>query len=211
MSLGNPQPAQSSTVSFPDLANAASEAEAVAKLYSQPRLLIGSGATESAFRKQAPFSEVIHIASHAVSNRQSPLLSSLLLTPDPFTPSPEVADGNLQAYEIYQLNLSRTKLIVLSACETGVGRSFDGEGVMSLARPFLIAGAPVVIASLWSIESKSAERLMVAFHQCRIREGQNVMQALRQAQLKLLREEQRADLPATDWASFSVYGGFSAY
>ncbi|MDQ3012202.1 MAG: CHAT domain-containing protein [Acidobacteriota bacterium] len=211
LSLGNPQPAQSSTVSFPDLANAASEAEAVAKLYSQPRLLIGSGATESAFRKQAPFSEVIHIASHAVSNRQSPLLSSLLLTPDPFTPSPEVADGNLQAYEIYQLNLSRTKLIVLSACETGVGRSFDGEGVMSLARPFLIAGAPVVIASLWSIESKSAERLMVAFHQCRIREGQNVMQALRQAQLKLLREEQRADLPATDWASFSVYGGFSAY
>src|SRR6185295_16897360 len=92
----------------------------------------------------------------------------------------------LIASEIYRLNLKRARLIVLSACTTGVERQYRGEGAIGMARPFIEAGAPLVIASLWQVESEQTAQLMIDFHRHRKVDGMSTVQALRQAQLDML-------------------------
>src|SRR5439155_18188593 len=96
-------------------------------------------------------------------------------------------DGILTGEEVAALDLAGTELVVLSACETGVGEVAGGEGVFSLQRAFHLAGARTVIGSLWKVNDEATEALMVAFYQNLWQKKLGKLEALRQAQLALLR------------------------
>jgi tetratricopeptide (TPR) repeat protein/CHAT domain-containing protein len=108
-------------------------------------------------------------------------------------------DGILTAYEISQMNLSNTELVVLSACETGLGEIEGNEGVYGLQRAFKIAGAKYLIMSLWSVNDKSSKELMTDFYEQWLTNGLTIPQAFRKAQSDM--REIYSDSPFR-WAGF---------
>jgi CHAT domain-containing protein/tetratricopeptide (TPR) repeat protein len=140
--------------------------------------------------------ERLHIATHAYPNERQPELSSLILAED------RGDDGLLQAYEIFRLKLS-ADLVVLSACETGLGEEVSGEGLVGLARSFLYAGAPSLVVSLWSISDGATPDLMVSFYEGLDR-TYDKGEALRRAKLKMI---ERGDYSHPFyWAPFILIG-----
>jgi CHAT domain-containing protein len=106
--------------------------------------------------------------------------------------------------EIYKLKLRKTRLVVLSACNSALGRYYKGEGIVSLVRPFLAAGAPTVVSSLWSIDSEATARLMIAFQKQRVHSSLTAGNALASAQRAMITQGQ-FDHPYY-WAAFIVVG-----
>lgn len=133
-------------------------------------------------------------ASHVMASARNPLVLSGLVCAEANQSRqrdeqglPLGADGILTAEEIIDLNLTRNKLVVLSACETGLGRVADGEGVMGLCRAFHIAGARSVVASQWKVSDEATQALMTEFYTNLWTEKLSRIEALRQAQLTMLR------------------------
>jgi CHAT domain-containing protein len=126
-------------------------------------------------------------------------------------PTSKASDGVLQAYEFYGMNLSRLRLVVLSACQTAGEQNFKGEGAVGLARPFQAAGIPLVVASLWPVESYSSKELMVMFHKYRKSVGLSTAQALRRAQLDMLKSASAELRNPYNWAAYTVIGGHSNF
>ena len=96
-----------------------------------------------------------------------------------------------------------TELVTLSACETGLGKIISGEGIMSMTRGFIYSGTPNILFSLWKVGDKNTYELMVNFY-ADIIEGQTYSKALRNAKLKLIKNEATA-FPA-NWAGFTLVG-----
>jgi CHAT domain-containing protein len=177
--MGNPGVAAGSADAPPDLPEAEAEAKEVAALYRTSSLLLGARATKADFILHAGQYDVVHFAGHAIANDVRPELSRLL-----FAGADETA-RSLFARDIATERFSATRLVVLGACSTSAGRIRRGEGVLSLARPFLAAGVPAVVASLWDVNDRASHRLLVAFHRALRRSG-DVAEALRRAQLELM-------------------------
>jgi CHAT domain-containing protein len=122
-----------------------------------------------------------------------------------------LSDGLLTALEVEGLDLWGTELVVLSACETGLGEVEVGEGVLGLRRAFQLAGAQTVLASLWKVPDAETERLMTAFFQ-RWLDGGGKAEALRQAQLALIKQlrvstdARHRGAPPLYWAGFICHG-----
>jgi CHAT domain-containing protein len=187
---------------FPRLARlpaAVREVEAILPLYSPASVaLLGADATANALRRAAPAADVLHLATHGWAARRHEESSMLLLAP-----GPEGDPGTLSASALFSLPLPRARLVVLSACSGGAGPLSESEGPLSLARPFLAAGVPAVIASLWRVDDVVTGWFMPRFHQ-RWQAGGDAAQALRAVQLELLSKPAR---PARDWAAFQLIGG----
>jgi CHAT domain-containing protein len=159
-------------------------------------LLLGDGATETAFKSQ-PLSEfgVIHLAVHAIPDAQYPERASLVLGTD----SKGINDGLLQVREIMYLRLN-ADLVTLSACETGT----SGEaGVISLGEAFLIAGAKAVVVSVWNVEDHSTTNLMKYFY-THLARGEDKSKALTEAKRDFLANN-KARAPFY-WAGFVLVG-----
>ena len=109
------------------------------------------------------------------------------------------------AREIYGLRLDRTRLVVLAACDTGNEYIPGSEGATSLARAFLAAGVPTVVASLWSVDDRATAGLFDRFHRFLIA-GDDPVDALRKAQLELLHGSDPRDRSPRAWAAFEVIG-----
>ncbi|HSN85468.1 MAG TPA: CHAT domain-containing protein, partial [Thermoanaerobaculia bacterium] len=139
------------------LDHAAEEAKAVARLYGTDPLL-GEKATESALLSRASEAGILHLAAHAELNPINPLFTSIRLAPD------GDHDGNLEMHEVYGLDLSKTGLVVLSACKTQMGRLSRGDEIEGLTRAFLYAGTPAVVSSLWKVDDESAAFFMKRFY-----------------------------------------------
>src|SRR5262249_50075858 len=122
-----------------------------------------------------------------------------------------LSDGLLTALEVEGLDLLGTELVVLSACDTGRGEIQVGEGVIGLRRAFQLAGARSVLASLWSVPDTETERLMTVCLK-RWLNGAQPADALRQAQLQLIRQLRQSanprlrEAPALYWAGFICHG-----
>jgi CHAT domain-containing protein len=130
------------------------------------------------------------------------LLSGLALTGANRAPSEGKDDGILTALEVEQLDLSRAELVTLSACETGLGETAGGEGVLGLQRAFQVAGAKSVVATLWSVSAGATRHLMIEFYRNLWSKKMTKLEALRQAQLKLLHDEfPRPGKPADEQSS----------
>ncbi len=142
---------------------------------------------------------LIHFATHAVPNKDRPELSRLVLSQ--FDEQGRAIEGDLRASHIYRMRLP-ADLVVLSACETGLGKVFRGEGLAGLAQAFIYAGASRVIATLWRVEDEAAQALMAGFYE-ELRRGVSPAEALRTTQLRM-----KSD-PAWDlrsWAGFVLIG-----
>ena len=112
--------------------------------------------------------------------------------------------GFLLAPEIYNLKLPATDLVVLSACQTGLGKEVRGEGVVGLTRGFMYAGAPRVVVSLWNVSDRATADLMKSFYQGMLAKGLRPAAALRSAQIEMLKQRQwRAPYY---WAAFGLQG-----
>jgi CHAT domain-containing protein len=132
------------------------EAEAVGDV-----VLLGRDATEGGVLKAArsrPRWRAVHLACHGLVNPEQPLLCSLALSPG------DAEDGFLTTLEVMRAAIP-ADLVVLSACETGRGTSYRSEGVVGLARAFMLAGAPRVIVSLWKVDDEATRALMVRFYE----------------------------------------------
>lgn len=174
------------------------EARSTAKLYGVEPLL-GSDASEERVVKEMALSSTIHLATHGVADLRRPQYSALILAKPR---SGERGDGILHAYEIERLRL-KGGLVVLSACETGRGRSRGDEGIMALDRAFLVAGADAVLSSLWVVDDRSTEQLMRLFHQ-RARRGHAADRALAEAMMAVRRRSQWSD--PYFWSGFRLVG-----
>jgi CHAT domain-containing protein len=145
---------------------------------------------------------MIHFATHSLLNQEHPELSGIALSLVDERGRPQ--DGFLRLHDIYNLKLN-ADLIVLSACQTGLGKEVKGEGLIGLTRGFMYAGAPRVVATLWKVDDKATADMMKHFYQALL--GEQRMRpaaALRAAQIALWRQTRWRD-PAY-WAAFALQG-----
>jgi CHAT domain-containing protein/Flp pilus assembly protein TadD len=141
----------------------------------------------------------IHFATHGVIDLERPEFSGLALTR---TDDPS-DDGFLRVYEIFNLDLS-ADLVVLSACETGMGKEVSGEGLVGITRAFLYAGAPSVVVSLWRVADAAAPELMLRFYE-NLDRSHDKAEALRQAKLAVIDAGGKYASPYY-WAPFVLVG-----
>jgi CHAT domain-containing protein len=204
--IGNPQLDRHLWTGLPNLPGAEAEAAEIARLYPRSELLTGSGATKAAFLDGARVSQVVHYAGHAAVSPDAPSLARLLLAPDPRAGD----SGALYLHELGRSGLPRTRVVVLAACRTAAGAVSRVEGALSLGRPFLAAGVPDVVASLWDIDDLVSRRFFVAFHRALLAEGDPVL-ALRKAQIALLRDGDVSLAHPASWAAFICMGGLDPH
>jgi CHAT domain-containing protein len=143
----------------------------------------------------------LHFATHGYLDSEHPELSAIVLSLVSKNGQPE--PGFLRANDIYNLKL-RADLVVLSACETGLGKEIRGEGIVGLTRGFMYAGVPRVIVTLWSVNDRATEELMAAFYQKLLKDKLPSAEALRQAQITMLKSKQWSS--PYYWAAFVQQG-----
>ncbi|MCA1627052.1 MAG: CHAT domain-containing protein [Acidobacteria bacterium] len=212
LSVGNPTFDRKTYSTLPDLPSSRREATEVASFYNASPL-VETQASTAAVMNDIAEADVIHFALHSALDDEVPLRSKLLLAATPAAKRVENAhavDSALHAYDVYNLKL-RARLVVLSACQTGAERYYGGEGMSSLARPFIAAGVPLVVASLWPVDSDSAAELMISFHKYRRRDGLPTVAALQKAQLDMLRGAESRFHRPYHWAPFTIIGGYAKF
>jgi CHAT domain-containing protein len=144
---------------------------------------------------------ILHFATHGLLNSERPELSGLIFSL--VDQKGRQQDGFLRLHEIYNLQLN-ADLVVLSACETGLGKEIKGEGLIGLTRGFMYAGVPRVVASLWKVDDFATAELMKLFYQRMLKDGLPAGAALRAAQLELSRQKRWAS--PYYWAGFVLHG-----
>jgi CHAT domain-containing protein/Flp pilus assembly protein TadD len=216
---------------FAPLAATESEARSIQTLFPDATVLTGMKATETAV-KQVVAPSILHLATHGFFLNDAPAVAPTVATArDVSTPSARASrstpaignpllrsglafaganlrngkgdDGILTALEASGLNLWGTKLVVLSACDTGVGEVRTGEGVYGLRRAFTLAGAESLVMSLWPISDFTTRTLMTSYYQ-NLKQGMGRGEALRQVQLDMLKKNPK--LHPFYWANFIQSG-----
>jgi CHAT domain-containing protein len=210
---------------FAPLGGTAEEAQVIHTLFPEASVLTSARATESAL-KQAAAPRLLHIATHGfflkpgenttVENPlspsrgissgakiENPLLRSGLALAGANLHSATGDDGILTAMEASGLNLWGTKLVTLSACDTGLGEVQNGEGVYGLRRAFVLAGTESLVMSLWAVSDYVTRELMADYYR-NLKQGQGRGEALRQVQLEMLKRKGREH--PFYWAGFIQSG-----
>jgi CHAT domain-containing protein len=140
-------------------------------------------------------------ATHALIDNTHPELTAIVLSLVDQNGNP--IDGYLRLHEIQNLNLS-TDLVVLSACSTGLGKDVEGEGLIGLTQGFIYAGAARVVVSLWKVDDDATAELMIKFYRGMLKEGKRPVEALRAAQVEMLKSDQWKS--PHYWAAFVLQG-----
>ena len=211
LTVGNPSFDRRGTTSLPDLPAAAREADTVAQLYRNSVSLTGLQAQGRLVKWLMQNADVIQLAGHYLADPHSPLLSRFPLSGSHSMTAGDSAEDDLTVADVYSLDLRRARLVVLSACGTEIERTYRGEGAVGLARPFLKAGAPLVVASLWPVDSEQTSQLMIDFHRCRKLDGMSTMHALQQAQRDMIANPHAEPGDLRTWAAFAVVGGYAEF
>jgi len=199
--FGAPKPGR---VAFPDIPGAESEADAVAKLIPSGRRVAAERVSRSFLLEQTRSPRMLHLATHGFYRPGEPGAEA-----DPLTRSGialyranESDDGILTAKDAAMLRLRGTQLVVLSACETGVGEATFADGVVGLQRSMRLAGARSEILTLWPVNDEKTRELMVLFYRNLLEKKVTKSEALRQAQLAMADK----GIDAYYWAPFVLYG-----
>lgn len=144
---------------------------------------------------------ILHFATHSLINQKHPELSGIVLSLYDRERHPQ--DGFLRTHEIYNLKLN-ADLVVLSACQTALGKEVRGEGLLGLSRGFLYAGAPRLVVSLWKVNDQATAELMRLFYRGMLRDGLRPAAALRAAQIAMAQNPKWA--APYYWAGFVLQG-----
>lgn len=192
-------------LNFVRLPFAAEEAAMLTTLVPENDRLVATGFDAN---RQAASSEVlsqfriIHFATHGLLDFRHPRLSCLVLSR--FDQKGQPQDGYLRLQDVYNMKLS-ADLVVLSACQTALGKEIRGEGLMGLTRGFFYAGAARVVASLWNVDDDASAKLMERFYGKMLGpEKLSPSAALRAAQVEMMREKRWED--PYFWAAFVLQG-----
>ncbi len=164
------------------------------------RVYTGKEATEAVFKNEARDYRILHFATHFLSNDIQPLYSTIVLAHG----NENGDDGYLQTHEVFNARLN-ADLVVLSACNTGVGKLRKGEGLVGASRAFLYAGAPSLLVSLWSVNDEATSTIMTWFYEG-LKAGLNKRQALRQAKLEYVKSVEGPEKDPFYWAPFILLG-----
>jgi len=199
------------TMNFPDardgftrLPFSRQEAESIIALTPKGTALKATdfkASRDLALSRQLSQYRILHFATHGLLNSERPELSGLVFSLIDREGKPQ--DGFLRLHEVYNLQLN-ADLVVLSACETGLGKEIKGEGLIGLTRGFMYSGAPRVVASLWNVDDLATAELMKLFYQRMLKDGQPAGAALLAAQLELSRQKRWAS--PYFWAGFVLHG-----
>ena len=182
---------------LPSLPLSAEEVKIAAQNFPYNDVFIDKEATETKFKEICSDFDVIHLSTHGLADDQRPLYSMICLAKD------EKNNGEVRAYEVFSLDL-KANLVALGACETGLGKLSEAEGLIGLVRSFLYAGTPTVIASLWSVYDRPTMELFINFFKYWKKEGMTKVEALGRAQRELAQEY---GLPVA-WAGFIMIGDY---
>jgi CHAT domain-containing protein len=180
------------------------EADAIADLVPARSLLKATGFQASrpkALSGELSNYRIVHFATHGLLNSEYPELSGLALSL--VDEDGRAQDGFLRMHEIYNLRLP-ADLVVLSACQTALGKEIKGEGLVGLTRGFMYAGAERVVASLWQVDDLATAGLMKRFYQGMLKDGLRPAEALRAAQIEMSKRK-RWSAPYY-WAGFVIQG-----
>lgn len=169
-------------------------------------------ATESNFKTNIDGFDIVHIASHSTANAEKPELSYISFareqvknSDEQFRFIPEENEGKLYSGEIYNLNLD-ANLVVMSSCQSGVGKMVQGEGMMSVTRGFLYAGAANVIYSLWPVDDSETKNLMASFYaNIKSKKRGRFTKALSEAKRNMIQEGGNR-FTAPHWSAFQIIG-----
>jgi CHAT domain-containing protein/Tfp pilus assembly protein PilF len=179
-----------------DIASIAPKGEATIALDFDASRAAVTGADLSKYR-------TIHFATHGLLNNEHPESSGIVLSLFDEKGMPQ--NGFLRLFEIYNLDLA-AELVVLSACQSGLGKDVRGEGIIGLTRGFMHAGAERVVASTWKVDDQATAELMKSFYQGMLKHGQSPAAALRAAQISM-RKRSYWRSPFY-WASFTLHGEY---
>ena len=203
-----------SKVYFAPLSGTGEEAQAIKTFFNDANVFSGKEATESKL-KQIDAPRILHIATHGFfltdvpsdenpkASIENPLLRSGLAFAGANTRQSGNDDGILTALEASGLNLWGTKLVTLSACDTGLGPVKNGEGVYGLRRAFFLSGTESLVMSLWSVSDYTTREIMTNYYK-NLKQGLGRAEALRIVKLNMLKRQQRAH--PYHWASFIQSG-----
>ncbi len=167
-------------------------------------VLKGGQATIANFRSNLNGGVILHLAMHAELDTLHSGSSSLIFAPD----VKKAGNYRLYNYEIGQMNII-SPMVVLSACNTGSGKLYSGEGLMSLARSFVLAGVPSVIETLWPVEDVAGSKIMSSFYKY-LAQGMPKNIALRQAKLDYISTTSPSFVNPKFWAAYTLVGDVSA-
>jgi CHAT domain-containing protein len=145
--------------------------------------------------------QIVHFATHGVLNAERPEKSGIVLSLMDRNGQPR--EGHLQLQEIYNLHLP-VQMVVLSACETALGKELSGEGMIGLTRGFMYAGAARIVNSLWKVEDSATAELMKIFYTCILKKEMSPAAALRQAKIEMM-QKHRWESPYY-WSAFMLHG-----
>ena len=160
-----------------------------------------SASREKATSEELSEYKFIHFATHGFFNGTDPELSGIVMSL--VDQNGNQQNGFLYLQDVFNLKLS-AELVVLSACETGLGEEVKGEGIVGLTRGFMYAGSPRVIVSLWKVNDDATAKLMNLFYQKMLVEKMKPIAALRAAQIEMLNSEEWVD--PEYWAAFTLQG-----
>jgi CHAT domain-containing protein/Tfp pilus assembly protein PilF len=187
---------------FGPLAYNQQEARAIHQLLGG-RLILAEEATEANFRRHASTYQLIHISSHARINDLNPLFSQIAFS----SPRDSLSDGVITLAELFDLKLS-ANMIVLSACETGIGKLYRGEGIASQARGFAYAGARSIVTTLWSVNDAATAEIMPLFYE-ELQEAKTKDLALRDAKRRYLTQTDNLGAHPFYWAGVVAIGNMA--
>jgi CHAT domain-containing protein len=181
------------------LQGAGAEIKSIYKWFSGKKF-IGNQATEANFKKEIGYPAIFHLAMHSLSDSINSRYSFFIFD----TGRDTLEDGRLYNYEI---SLSRIKspMVVLSACNSGSGTLYHGEGLMSLARGFILAGASSVIKTAWEVNDETSAAIITRFYY-HLSKGKSKDEAMRLAKLEYLKESSPSLASPYFWAAYEVMG-----
>ena len=185
-----------------DLPYARQEAKYVSDI-TGGKLFINSEAKESVYKKESGKYDIIHLAMHTLLNDRDPMHSTLIFS----QASDSLEDGYLKTFEIYGIPL-KSKMVVLSSCNTGTGLLYSGEGILSLARGFIYSGSQSVVMSMWEIEDKSGTKIVEMFYK-NLKKGYTKSLALKKARIEFLKDVDLLRSHPYFWSALVVYGNNS--
>ena len=186
---------------FGELPFSATELRNLKKRLKAGIFLDGDDATEHNFKSMVQDHSIIHLALHGEADTVDMLNSRIVFK----AAGDSTEDGFLYAHELYGIDMSQSQMAVLSACETGIGKRMEGEGVYSLARGFAYAGCPAIVMSLWKVNDKTTAQIMDHFYHF-LGEGFPKDEALRMAKVMYIRNSEDLAAHPTNWAAFITLG-----
>ena len=175
------------------------EAEYVSELLGG-KLLLNDSATESLYKREAGNYDIIHLAMHTVLDDNDPMYSTLIFSPE----NSGDEDRFLRTFEIYGVPL-KARMVVLSSCNTGTGRLYSGEGILSLARGFIYSGSESVVMSMWEIDDRTGTEIVKLYYD-NLKKGYSKSVSLRKARIEFLKTADQLRAHPYFWSTLVIYG-----